>query len=251
MKRLSALLMALCLMFLLAMPLMAADEKEELAVSIENATVQQGYTFDVPVTVTANPGIFGCQLDIYYDSQILRFDGLEAGDAFAGKMDLLSIDAKANPVVINYMANDIANVDATGLIATIHFKAYVGARLGNSNLTVQYKPGNVITADSEEVPVNVNDAVVTVTEGITSTDNPDDLPPKESTTTVAAKAESTSNHSWIYFVIGGIVLIVAIVLIWLFAGSDAEEMEPTQEDVTVPPDPVEPEKPDEQEEKNE
>lgn len=245
MKKISAIFMVLCMAILLCMPLCVSAENG-LVMTMETSSAKQGDSFDVPITVTSNPGVFGMQIELNYDPQVLRFDGMTAGEPFAEKMNLLEVENKSCPVVIQYMANEIENVDVTGLLVTVHFKAYVGATLGDTTINVSYKAGNNINVDSEEVPVTINNGTVNVTEGLTSTDNEEDMPPKatQATADPNAKEESDSkNNSWIYFVIAGVVLLVAIVLIWLFAGNDDDEgktqEEPTSEDITPPPAPVE------------
>lgn len=241
MKKLSLIAAIVCVLVLCMVPFAASAEEDALSMSMDPATVKQGYDVDIPINVVKNPGIFGTQIEIYYDQKVLRYDGTTAGEAFTEKMDLLEIDPKSYPVVIQYMANNIENVNTTGLLATIHFKAYVGCTVGETKLTVKYSKGNTINADSVEVPVVINDAVITVTDGLTSTDNEEDLPPKDSQTKAAPEGaagttpKEPSNHTWIFFVIGAIVLVVAGVLIWLFAGNDEEKKEEPKGDGVASP----------------
>ena len=231
-KRIVSLLSVVLMLAMLAVPFTALADEAGVEVTIgapEKAA--QGDVIDVPITIDKNPGIWGINWKIYYDSQILRFDGIEFKDEFAD-LGLLDTNEVKYPIVINGMGSSVTeNVSTTGVIAVVHFKVYVGATLGETVISMKADAGNNINVDGEDVALKVNEGKIDVTEGLTSSDNKDDYPPKEPlqekaqvNTPVGHSSKSTEGgHKWLWIIIGAVILLGVVVVIWLFSGSDEED----------------------------
>ena len=235
MKRISALILTICLVLMMGLTV-SADSKAGITAAIADAESKQGTKIDIPIVVSENSGLWGMQIELDYDQKVLRYDGLTVGDAFKEEMDVLETNARSYPAVVNAMANSLTeNCKATGQLAVMHFFVYVGATLGDSVVKVEFLPNNVIDVDANEVSLTVNSSfVVKVTEGLTSTDNEDDLPPVVTSAKrdAALAAKNGSNNpsnsgenskKWIWFVVGGVIVLAAVILIWLFAGGDDDD----------------------------
>ena len=237
-KRVVSFVSVLLMLCLLAMPLMASaeaakqPEKKEVEVTIGSLSVKQGDEIDVPVTVDKNPGIWGINWKIYYDSQILRFDGIEFKDEFS-ELSLLDTNEVTYPVVINGMGSSVTeNVDVTGVMAVIHFKVYVDAKLGDMEITMKADAGNNINVDEEDIGLKVNNGKISVAKGSVSNADKKDYAPKEPlqeaqkyNTPVGHSNKSSEGGKWWWIIIGVVILIGVVVVIWLFSGSDEDEDE--------------------------
>lgn len=229
-KKILSIVSVMLMLAMLAVPFTASADEEGVVVSIGSASAAQGAEIDVPITVDKNPGIWGINWKVYYDSQVLRFDGIEFNEAFAD-LGLLDTNEVKYPVMINGMGSSVTeNVNVTGEIAVIHFKVFVGVELGDTVITMKVDDGNNINVDSEDIPLTVNEGKITVTKGLTKSDNPDDYPPKEPlqevvphNTPIDHGSTANGGKTWLWIVIGAAVLLVVVVLIWLFSGSGDEE----------------------------
>ncbi len=233
-KRVLALVSVLLMLAMLTVPFTAlADEakKEAVEVTIGSMSAAQGDEIEVPVTVDKNPGIWGINWKIYYDSQVLRFDKVEFSDDFAS-LGILDSNEVKYPIVINGMGDSVTeNVETTGVIATLHFKVYVGVALGDTEITMRADVGNNINVDAEDIELKVNKGVITVTEGLVSSDNKDDYPPEKplqeknhvNTPVGHSDTPDEGGFKWWWFIIGAVILVAVVVVIWLFSGSDDEE----------------------------
>lgn len=252
-KRVLALASVVLMLAMLTMPFTAlADEpkNEAIEVTIGSMSAAQGDEIEVPVTIDKNPGIWGINWKIYYDSQVLRFDKIEFPDTFAS-LGILDSNEVKYPIVINGMGESVTeNVETTGVIATIHFKVYVGVALGDTEITMRADAGNNINVDAEDIELKVNKGVITVTEGLVSSDNKDDYPPKDplqeknrvNTPVGHSDTANEGGFKWWWFIIGAVILIAVVVVIWLFSGS--EDDEETDEGVSAVVDTTVPETPD-------
>ncbi len=187
-KRILTLFVALMMMAAMCLPLTAVAEDtaisaDTMVVTIGSLSAKTGDEIVVPVTINKNPGIWGFNWELDYDSQVLRFDSIDFdpnGDF--SELDFLDTTEKKYPVVIQGEGNDhTKNVTATGLVANIHFKVLVDADLGETTITLRLDdPGNNIDVDENKVPLVSNAAVVDVAKGVTSSSNTVDYKPDKS-----------------------------------------------------------------------
>ena len=232
-KTIVSLLCVTMMLLALCVPFTAMAEGETpdaVEVTIGSAEAAQGDKIDVPITIDKNPGIWGINWKVYYDTQVLRFDGIEFKDEFAD-LGLLDTNEVKYPVVINGMGAQIEDETTTGVIAVIHFKVFVGATLGDTEISMIAEVGNNINVDAEDVPLTVNKGKIKVTEGLAESDDKDDYPPekpleenKPQNQPVGYSTKSSEGgHKWIWIIIGAVALLAVVVVIWLFSGSDEEK----------------------------
>ncbi len=220
------MLLALCVPF----TAMAEETAEGVEVTIGSVEAAQGDEIDVPITIDKNPGIWGINWKVYYDTQVLRFDGIEFKDEFAA-LGLLDTNEVKYPVVLNGMGAQLEDETTTGVIAVIHFKVFVGAKLGDTEISMMAETGNNINVDAEDVPLTVNKGKIKVTEGLAESDDKEDYPPekpleenKPQNQPVGYSTKSSEGgHKWIWIIIGAVALLAVVVVIWLFSGSDEEK----------------------------
>ena len=251
-KRILTLFVAVIMVAALCLPLTVSAEEAKAAknagmeVTVGSLSAKQGDEIVIPVTIDRNSGIWGFNWKIYYDSQVLRFDSVEfSKDGDFSKVDFLDTNEVKYPVVVQAYGNSVTeNVAMTGVAAKIHFKVFVGAKLGETKVELRVDdPGNNIDVDANEVLLKANNGVVTVTEGLTSSDNPEDYPPKEPLQEIVqhpghvgdnaqggengaggnGDTEKEGGSKWIFIIIGVVVLIGVVVVIWLFSGSDDDD----------------------------
>ena len=182
-KRFLPVLVTIVLLAVLCMPLTAAAA-DGMEVTVGSLSAKQGDEIVVPITIDKNPGIWGLCWKLYYDSQVLRFDSVEfSTEGDFSKIDFFPIpkEEAKYPLVIQGTDNSVTeNVTVTGVAAKVHFKVYVGVPLGETEVELKLDdPGNNINVDADYVPLKINNGVVTVKKGLTSSDNPDDYPPQE------------------------------------------------------------------------
>lgn len=236
MKRICSVILTICMLLTLSVPFtVSADEPTKgITISVDSVECKQGAKVDIPVKVTANTGFWGMQLELYYDQKVMRLDGVTVGDEFKDSMQMLENPQRHFPAVVQPSGNSLTeNTTTTGTLAVVHFFVYAGAQLGASTVSVETSKNNDIDVDGNEVPVTVSNFSVTVTEGLTSSDNPDDMPPKVTKPRptlnkkvngdTSQKNSGSNSKTWLFFVIGGVVLLVVIILIWLFAGGDDDD----------------------------
>lgn len=234
-KRIVSLLAAVLVMCLLCMPLtVSAAKDEKMELTIGSMTAKQGDEIEIPVTLEKNPGIWGFNWDVFYDSQVLRFDKVTFESAFTKDLSFLDNDYMKYPATIQGMAESMTeDVTTTGVVAILHFKVYLDAAVGDSEISIRITDGNNINLNAEDIPYEITNGVITVKEGAkdAKSDNKDDFAPKKPLTE-PVRHNTPVGHSgksaegglkWWWFIIGAVILIAVVVVIWLFSGSDEDE----------------------------
>ena len=234
-KRIITLLLAVTLLMTLAFPLTASAAESGVEVTVGSLSAKQGDEIVVPVTIDKNSGIWGFNWKLYYDSQVLRFDSIEfSTEGDFSKLDFLPTDDAKYPVIVQGTGNSVTeNVTVTGVAAKIHFKVYVGVALGKTEVELRLDdPGNNIDVDSNEVPLVCHKGVITISEGLVSSDNPEDYPPEKPLEEPERNPGYVNQNKepgdgngipWVLIIVGVVVLIGVVVVVWLFSGSDDDD----------------------------
>ena len=111
----------------------ATPTKPSGALSVKNASVQQGKTVDVPISISGNEGLTGLQLEIGYDEG-LELVGVTQGEALSTLELSVSGKLDSNPVRLIW---DGADADTSnGEIVVLTFKAKEDLEVGNYKITV-------------------------------------------------------------------------------------------------------------------
>ena len=214
----------------------------KLNICVGAAAAKQGDTVEVPVTIETNPGIWGLNLDVHYDRNVLVLQTATFADGFKKDMSCLDIDNLSNdadhnydiPFSLNVMANSItSNVKTTGLLATLTFLVIPGAELGETSISITYKPSNVIDVDGNNVLSAMHEGYVLVTEGKPAEPGVTYFPTR-TTKKIAAAEDETKNgglsSTQVILIVIGVVVVVGVVLAILVVKKPVVEVTNTKTD---------------------
>lgn len=275
MKKIALVAMTLILLLTLAMPLsVAADESSEtpetaattapttasrqlapnkVNVCVGAAAAKQGDLVEVPVTVETNPGVWSLTLNVHYDMSVLVLQSVTFSDEIKKNMAVLDIDNVTpssdkktfdSPFVLYTEGNSLtSNVTTTGLFATMTFLAIPGCELGDTEISITYKPNNVIDVDGNNVLVATHSGFVSVAKGKPSEPGVTYFPPRTRKNITTTKNDNgVLGGTSLLFIILGAVLIVGVVLAILVVRKPAPAAEkavpavPAQDDAKPAPD---------------
>ena len=122
MKKALAILVAVMLIATVCMTASAAS----CTMAFGTVEVAEGTaTVDVPLNITANDGIWAFIAEASYDTSKLEF--VSAAAPADGGFNLLANELTAGTVKLVFDAKDMANVTATGAVATLTFKVKAAA----------------------------------------------------------------------------------------------------------------------------
>ena len=138
--------------------------KLPFVVSVSDATGIQGDTVTVNVVVESNPGIIASQLEITYDSSILKLESIASGVFGAGSGEyIFSSKLDDIPQIICWQdALATVNNTSTGLIAEMRFTILNLASIGDFEITLTSNSNNTFDSNNEPVDVVANSGTVHV-----------------------------------------------------------------------------------------
>lgn len=198
-------------------------DPNKLNVSVGAATAKQGDLVEVPVVFETNPGVWGINLDVHYDENIMVLRTVTFSDEFKKDMACLDLDNLDDtkdsnyyiPFGLNATGNSLtSNVTTTGLFCTMTFLVIPGAELGDTLVTITYKPNNVIDVDGNNVKTSIPQdmGVITVTKGKPAEPGVTYFPSRTRKSTTAAKNNGALSNTQLILIVAGVVLIVGVVL---------------------------------------
>ncbi len=157
------LALALMLSILTVFPLTSALAAEgEGILTVENVKCEPGATIQVPVMLTANPGVVSMKLNISYDESVMALVDIMDG-GILGEFILEDKEAYASPAAVAWY-NFTAETDftLTGTLVTLVFEVSQQAN-GVYPITVSYDPAmaDILNKDAEPVPFTVENGAVT------------------------------------------------------------------------------------------
>lgn len=144
------------------------DEAPQIpTVSVGNASVLKGDTFDVPVTIQNNPGIVAMVLSVGYDSSKLSLEMVTNGDLFGNNTAFFGRNIKSNPYVLTW-EDSLSSINYTddGIIATLRFKVLGTATLGETPITITLDNGSIFNCDLQLVELEAVNGTVDIQQGV-------------------------------------------------------------------------------------
>ena len=102
----------------------------DTVISFENKTALTGDTVKIPIIVKKNHGLWGGQIKINYNANVLDFISCANGDVF-DECEVNDTDGSVNLLVNQSELNDSKN---NGTIATLNFKIKETAKKGNCEI---------------------------------------------------------------------------------------------------------------------
>lgn len=129
-------------------------------ITIDNATVKPGDTFEVPVKLSNNPGIASLKLKIEYDSSLLTLDKVEYNSAMGGSSQ--APQKLASPLTLNwYDGSKNYNGDCT--FATLTFTATSTlTESTTASFTITYDDNNIYNILEENLGLILNIGDITI-----------------------------------------------------------------------------------------
>ena len=121
--------------------------------------VSSGSSFSLDVKVMGVTGMAAAQVTINYDSSLMTFDSVTAGDFLQGDTDPLLVTT-SNPginrliIYTSSLSSDLPSNDGDGVIASVNFTLN-----GSVNTTVDVNAGNSSMLDVDGGDITLNDAV--------------------------------------------------------------------------------------------
>ncbi len=205
-----AVLLVATLSFGISMMVSATDTEPKIVVS--SGTANKGGTKDVTISIKNNPGIASLRLKVAFPSDLSlvpfgnsNYDGKyieedpqkdfielfdEQGNLLVdptevtewAKYDVVGIKGyamqpeavKDNSVTLNW-SSPYENVTGDFTFATLKFKVYDSAELGEKDITVTYEPDDVYNADETNVAFETQNGKIEVTDVIKGDVNGDNV----------------------------------------------------------------------------
>ena len=141
----------------------ASADAPKVSVEVPNGVIP-GDTISVRISLDSNPGLAGLQLEIAYDSNVLRLehpDRVTRGSALSSLM-FGGVNAETyqnNPFKVSWVG--AANDRSDGVILNIQFTVLSNAKSGASPITVSYVPNNTRNQNGSLIELNtVNGSVI-------------------------------------------------------------------------------------------
>ena len=146
------------------------------------ATLNPGDTFDVPVTIADNPGLWAMGDIINFNSDAFSLDSVSAGAVLTGKGTVtLGTDQTSGKPKVQFESTSMEeNVTGNGTLYTLHFTVKGNAQASEYQISVS-SDGDTINLDGQ--PLNPTYVAGTVTVAV---------PPAAAGYTVAMSADESS-----------------------------------------------------------
>ena len=191
MKKVLAILVAVMLM---ATVCMTASADAACALKLADVEVEEGTaTVDVPMTITANDGIFGFVAEVSYDASILEYTGVAAGELFT-----VTPNAQDGMVKLVVESKDVtASVTETGVDAVVLSFNVKGAAGDTAEITAVLPDAESnINADGDNVLTTIEaGSVAIVAAAEPSETEPVVTEPSETKATEASATEASATDA--------------------------------------------------------
>ena len=124
-------------------------------------TAKRGETVEITVALKNNPGIASIALDVAYDSNVLTLNNIVYNMEMGGVPQLPQ--TMGSPTRLLWI-NGYANSHGDFVLATLSFTVKNNATLGDHSITMTYDPDNVYDISETNLPFEVVNGKVTVTQ---------------------------------------------------------------------------------------
>ena len=128
------------------------------SLSVASVSANPGATVEVPLYIEDNPGLIGMEFRVEYDSAVLEWIGVEAGD-FGEKG---GYELKVGEPLSWFASDERTDVALNGLFATLRFRVNEEAEDGDTTVTIVYDEDDVFNADFDNVAFDVTPGTVTI-----------------------------------------------------------------------------------------
>ena len=132
---------------------------------INDVNAISGNLVEVPILIGNNPGIFSAKLNIKYDTSLLKFNSIKAGNVFA-QNEIYNGPLTTNILNIAFESSDLINNNSkNGTLAVLVFEVNANAKSSSTPITfVNYDESNYISCEAEKVPFTFGNGSINITE---------------------------------------------------------------------------------------
>jgi len=138
---------------------------------VSDKLVCLGRTVRVPISIENNPGVTMMGLTVTFDTDVLELIAVEDAELLKGPTFGNVLKSPYNMIWVDPLSTE--DNTGNGTIVTLVFRAKEDAVLGDTEITVTYKPSNVCNADLDKVSFAVVNGKVTVADYVIGDVNAD------------------------------------------------------------------------------
>ena len=162
-KRILALILSLTMIFAVSavnLPVMA--KTTDPSITLESVDGESGQDVSIKVLIDNNPGIWGMDLRISYDKNVLTLTSIDNGD-FYQDTEWTKGNLNSDVYILSYEASGLDNITTqSGTLATLNFKVSDTAVAGDYAVTASYNPGDIINVEFDDIDFNITNGKVTI-----------------------------------------------------------------------------------------
>ena len=129
----------------------------DTVVSFDNQTALTGDTVKIPFSIIKNHGLWGGQVKINYDADVLEFVSCANGSVF----DECEINGTKGSVNLLVNESGLDDSKTNGIIATLNFKIKETAKKGDSKIVFD-QTTTFCDNEGEVVEIKFTDGIITV-----------------------------------------------------------------------------------------
>lgn len=142
------------------LPVMA--KTTDPSITLESVEGENGQDVSIKVLIDNNPGIWGMDLRISYDKNVLTLTNVDNGD-FYQDAEWTKGNLNSDVYILSYEASGLENITTqSGTLATLNFKIRDTATAGDYAVTASYNPGDIINVEFDDIDFNIANGKVSV-----------------------------------------------------------------------------------------
>lgn len=168
-KRISALFLTLAMLLCCSVAVMPSFAEQEPTIVLSNEYLVLGWGDGIVKTTVAvyienNPGIWGLDLKISYNRDVMTLTNVKNGYFFSDS-EWTPGNLNAETYTLSYEANGLENVTKdSGTLALLEFDVREDAPNGTYEISASYNVGDIINVSFEELPFVVENGSIQVPE---------------------------------------------------------------------------------------
>lgn len=160
MKRLSAILCMICMMFALCAGTGTAYAQNKAGITVVSCETEKGNIVSVSVKLSNNPGIWGLKFKVGYNHDALTLKGMQVGNVFSAG-EVIKPDSFDKEKFVFYASADaLENITTNGTLVTLEFQVKDTAAAADYDITLELS--QAINIDGEDVAVTLSNGKITV-----------------------------------------------------------------------------------------
>ena len=160
MKRLSAILCILCMVFALCAGADAAYAQNKAGIRVVSRETEKGSIVSVSIELSNNPGIWALKFKVGYNHDALTLKGMQVGNVFSAGEVIKPDSFDKDKFVFYASADSLENITTNGTLVTLEFQVKDSAAAGAYDITLELS--QAINVDGNDVAMNMSNGKITV-----------------------------------------------------------------------------------------